>query len=324
MIPPQPLWLSISLALFAFLLSLTATPFIVRKLRERGRIAKDVNKEKGEAVEPGGIAPILAFYLTTMLLLAFTGPAPPLLATSLAMLAIAFLGLVDDILALPKYQKFIIPLLAAMPIVALKAVHSTTLYIPFVGAVDLGLLYLFLYVPLAFTTAANLTNILAGFNGMEAGMGIAMHLSMAAIGAITQQWIPMTLSLAYAAALLGFLPWNKYPAKAFPGDVMTMSTGALLAAEAITFNLDWAMAFLLIPFGIDALFKLRSGVPSKGWWGKLKGGKLHPLTEKPVGFAQFVMKLFNGIEEKKLSLFFTLLEVVAGVAAILFYAFIVG
>ncbi len=270
------------------------------------------------SVEPAGIGPVSAFYVIAMLLILLEGPSLPLLAVSLAILAISFFGLVDDVLALTKVQKFLLPLLAAIPLVVLKAASSTVLYIPFVGPVDLGALYLFLYLPLAFTASANLTNILAGFNGMEAGMGAVMHLSLAFIALSLGLWEPFTLSLAYAAALAAFLPFNAYPARAFPGDVLTMTTGALLASIAITYNLDWAMLFLLAPYAVDALFKIRAGVPSRGWWGRLRDGKLHS-PPRPVGFAQYIMKAVGGIEEWKLSLSFIAMEALAGLAALLFY-----
>jgi len=315
-----PQWLlGASLALLALPLSYIATSFVVERLERRGRWAWDMNKPHVRAVEPAGIGPVAAFYVVAMLFLLFF-PSGPLLALSLAMLAISFFGLVDDVLALSKGQKFLIPLLAAIPLVVLKAASSTVLYIPFLGPVDLGLAYLFLYVPFAFTISANLTNILAGFNGVEAGMGAVMHLSVAFIALHLGLLEPFALSLAYAAALLGFLPFNAYPARAFPGDVLTMSTGALLAAEAVLYNLDWAMAILLLPYAVDALFKIRVGIPAHKVKGILRGKKLYS-PHRVLGFAHFLMKSVGGIEEWRLSLLLILLQGTAGMLAIAFYLF---
>ena len=47
---------------------------------------------------------------------------------------------------------------------------------PFIGLIDFGIIYTVILLPLGIAVASNLTNMLAGFNGNESGMGIIMFI----------------------------------------------------------------------------------------------------------------------------------------------------
>ena len=67
-----------------------------------------------------------------------------------------------------------------------------------------------------------------------------------------------------------------------------------------------------VTFIIDFFIKLVNKFPSRQWWGEYKNGKLYPVEGKVLGFAQLVMKKFNGISERNLTLFFIGLEILVG------------
>ena len=68
---------------------------------------------------------------------------------------------------------FMVPLVA----VEMAGGHSV-ISIPFVGMVPFGILYPLLLIPLAIAICSNLTNMMAGFNGLEAGLGIIMFATL--------------------------------------------------------------------------------------------------------------------------------------------------
>lgn len=84
------------------------------------------------------------------------------------------------------------------------------------------------------------------------------------------------------------------------GDVGTLSIGAIIATAVIVGNFETAGAIVIIPYGIDLLFKAANGFPKS--FGELKGDKLCCPAGGPVGLGQWIMKLTGGIHERTLVL----------------------
>jgi UDP-N-acetylglucosamine--dolichyl-phosphate N-acetylglucosaminephosphotransferase len=210
-------------------------------------------------------------------------------------------------------------MVAALPLVAVSAAGSTAISLPFVGPVDFGIFYIFILIPLGVTVSANLTNMLAGFNGMEAGMGAVIFATTALLAILNGSTEMAMLSAAMLGALLVFLRYNWYPAKIFIGDIGTLAIGAALASAVIIGNMESVGFILVLPYLIDFAIKAYNRFPSTKWWGDLRRGKLYPLENRVRGFAQLVMKCSNGISEQKLVLVFIGMEIVCGIVAIILY-----
>jgi len=316
----------ITIAIVSFLTTYILSHFLVPRLKRFGMVGKDVNKpDQPEVAEMGGIAIVAGF--TAGLLLAiffdsffgFNFNLVYVLAAIITIHSVSFMGIVDDLLDIPQWLKALLPLLAAIPLVALKAAGSTSMSIPIIGTVDFGIFYILILVPIGVAVASNLTNMLAGFNGMETGMGIVIFLATTVL-AFAKGSVEMGLiSLSMLAALLAFLRFNIYPSKVFPGDVGNLTIGAALATAVIVGNLESAGAILMIPYVIDFFIKAYNKFPSRQWWGDYREGKLHAVEGRSRGFAQLVMKLFNGISEQNLVLFFVGLEAVFAIAVLVIF-----
>jgi len=148
--------------------------------------------------------------------------------------------------------------------------------------------------------ASNLTNMLAGFNGLEFGMALPTFAFLLLIGTMLNNSIISVFSAAMVGAIAGFLAFN-WRGKVFPGDVGTLLIGALLAAVLIAGNLEsYAAVFAL--YIVEFAIKAWNGFPSHGWAGTYRDGKLH--SEKVVSLPQLVMKMTGGISERNLVLLF--------------------
>jgi UDP-N-acetylglucosamine--dolichyl-phosphate N-acetylglucosaminephosphotransferase len=164
----------------------------------------------------------------------------------------------------------------------------------------------------------NLTNMLAGFNGMESGMGIIMFSAMALIAASIGSVEMALIAFSMIGALLAFSYFNFFPAKVFPGDVGTLTIGAALGSMVIIGNLESAGAILVIPYVIDFFIKAKNRFPHTRQ--EIKDGKLYPKDGKVKGLVHLVMKLSKGITERKLVVAFIAMEaVVAAIALILYF-----
>lgn len=204
---------------------------------------------------------------------------------------------------------------------AIRAGHHS-LKIPFIGQINFGLAYPLALIPIGITGAANAVNMLAGFNGMEAGVGAVAVGSLLMVALLSNASTASLILLVTLGALLATLYYNWYPAKVMIGDVGTLTIGAILASSVVIGNFETAGAIVIIPYFIDFLFKARSGFPSEGWFGKYdpEDDKLYCPKKFPVSFPQFIMKIAGGIKEKNLTLTMIGIEAICGLFAILVYA----
>ncbi|MDD5337034.1 MAG: UDP-N-acetylglucosamine--dolichyl-phosphate N-acetylglucosaminephosphotransferase, partial [Candidatus ainarchaeum sp.] len=245
---------------------------IIPRLKKMGMVGHDVNKpDRPEVAEMGGIGIMAGMALGILIsiffntFLGFQFNLDFVLAALVSVFIIALIGFADDLLDIPQAVKAFLPLLAAVPLIALKAAGSTAMYIPFIGPVDMGMLYLFVAIPVGIAVASNLTNMLAGFNGLEAGMGVVALIAASLAAYFLGSSDSLVVYVPLAGALLGFLAFNRYPAKIFPGDVGTLLIGATLAAGAIIGNFETFAALLLLPYVVDFFIKAANRFPSSKW-----------------------------------------------------------
>ncbi len=203
----------------------------------------------------GGLAVVIGFYVGVNVLTVWgeNGLSSSIFYLSLlAVLGAAVTGIMDDLFSLRQRVKAFLPFLFAIPLGSLMVDTSNTVMM----GVDFGILMLFI-APFGITAAANAANMLEGFNGLGVGLGIIITSSMIAISFITGQTDALFLLFPLLGALVAFLWFNKYPAKIFPGDSMTLFVGATLACAAIIANLKTFGAILFIPMIVEFFLKAR-------------------------------------------------------------------
>lgn len=310
--------------------SFLAAWVLIPRLLHAGIVGKDIQKRAQPSIpEMGGIAIVLGFTAGVLIAVgtvsfvhsfSFVSLAA-LLAALGAVLIAGLIGLIDDLLRIHQGVKALLPILAAVPLMAIRA-GQTRMLIPALGHVDLWILYPLVGIPFAVTVATNATNMLAGFNGLEIGLGIVVMGSLSIIAWQLSETTALILLLSGLGALLGMLQFNWYPARVFVGDVGTLTIGAIIAAAVIIGDFEVAGLILLVPYGIDFLFKAFHRFPSTGWGGELRAdGKLHCPQHGPVSLCQFIMRITGGIHERSLVLLLMGVETVLGLAAIGLYVF---
>lgn len=241
-------------ALISFSIAYVLLPFLIKSLLDKGFFGFDIHKlQKKKVSESGGIAVLFAFVTSLLLYIAFINFSNAtlkvnLLAAAFSVIIAGLIGLVDDILALPWRVKILSAFIPALPLIAFKA-GETNMLLPFFGAVEFGILYSLLLIPLMANFAINSYNMLAGLNGLESGMAL---ISLATI--ITASIISGNLDVAIFAscafgATFAFFLFNKYPSKVFPGDTGTFFWGAVLISCLIISNMEkLALGIFLLYF----------------------------------------------------------------------------
>jgi UDP-N-acetylglucosamine--dolichyl-phosphate N-acetylglucosaminephosphotransferase len=257
----------------SFFLTLFLTKRWIISAKEAKLLGKDMNKQEKPLIPRSGgliVALVICFslllyiFLKTFSLLGI--PSRNVIeafAISATVLLAGFIGFVDDVLGwkegLTQLQKVLLTLPIALPLTVLN-VGQTIMELPFVGNVDLGMLYPLLIVPLGIIGSTNGFNLLAGYNGLEASMSLVIFATFGFTSLIVpggSLWIAL-ISFVVCASLLAFLYFNWYPAKVFPGNSFTYSIGALIAALAILGNMERIAVWLFIPYFIEILLYFRA------------------------------------------------------------------
>ena len=312
--------------LISFLASFVLFPIMIIRLKKAGIVGKNMNSETQEEVaEMGGLVIVAGFgagMFTVIAVRTFFNifPSIDLISVLVALssiLIVVLIGIFDDLVSMPQKVKAFMPIFAALPLIVIEE-GSSFIRLPFWGNLNFGLLYTLVIIPLEVTIAANAVNMLAGFNGLEVGMGIIAVGSMAIIAYLLGKITVLVILLAVFGALLAALYFNWFPAKILIGDVGTLSIGAIIAVSVITGNFEIAGVILLIPYIIDFLIKAKNHFPYS--FGIYREGKLYCPEDGPVGLGQLIMKVCGGISERNLVLVLMSIEVICGIGAILIYA----
>lgn len=255
----------------AFLITLIIMPIWIRKCRQIGLLWEDMNKfgHPKNVASAGGIVVVLSFILSILIYIAITtfvygndlNIIIKIFALLTTILFLAIIGLIDDFFGwksggLSWKFRLILAFCASLPLLVINAGEST-ISLPLIGAVNLGLVYPLILIPIGIAGATTTFNFLAGFNGLEAGQGIII-LSFLSLVAYTtgSPWLAL-IGLVMAASLIAFLIFNWNPAKVFPGDVLTWGVGALIGSMAILGNFEKIALFVFIPYIIETILKVR-------------------------------------------------------------------
>lgn len=298
-----------TILIFPILLSMVAVfllmPFWIRKAHQIGLVWDDMNKMKAKKVAgSGGIITVLSFILGVLLFVAyrvFVLSDATFVIESFALLSVvliaASIGFVDDLFGwhhggLSKRTRIILMIFAAIPLIVINAGRSI-INVPFIGEISLGLFYPLLIIPIGIVGATTTFNFLAGFNGLEAGQGTILLGSFSLIAFMTgNSWLAV-VGLCMVAALVSFMFYNIFPAKVFPGDVLTYAVGAMIAVMPIIGNFEKIAVFLFIPYIIEVVLKARGklqmqsfGLPQKDGSLKLRYDKLYGLEHVGIFLLQ--------------------------------------
>lgn len=292
-----------------FFVTLLMTPVWIRAARKAGLLGRDMNKfQKPEVAEMGGIGVVAGFLAGVFVyigLVTFFFRAPDnlvfILAAISTVLIVTIIGMLDDILGwktgLKQRQKILLTIPVAIPMMVVNAGESVT-YIPLLGMVDLGIIYPLVLIPIGIIGASNAFNLLAGYNGMEAGMGALILGTLGLAAWQTGQGYVALLAAMGFLTLIAFLVFNWFPARVFPGDVLTYFIGVLIACIAVLGDLTRIALFLFIPYFIEFVLKARGGFRKESFARPLGDNSLQPPYEKIYGLEHLAVRIVRRIKGK--------------------------
>lgn len=293
--------------LLSFLATIILLPVWIRKAKLLGWMWEDMHKPgtPKNVAGSGGICVLTGFVLSLFLYIGirtfiFNAETKiiEIFALAITVILAGVVGLIDDLYGwkkggLSKRSRIALLFFIAIPLMVINAGTSTIL------GINLGLLYPLILVPLAIVAVTTTFNFLAGFNGLEATQGMLLIAAISLVN-FTQGslWLAL-IGIAYVAGLFAFWFFNKYPARVFPGDVLTYSTGALIATLVILGNIEKIAMFFFIPYIIEMILKLRGKLKIQSF-GKLeKDGSLSLRQKGIYGLEHFAIVLLKKIKPSK-------------------------
>jgi len=249
----------------------------------------------------GFLGGILVYVAFNVFIYADTRIVHILFAAVVAILIATIVGVVDDILGwkigLRQLHKALLTFAIAVPIMVINA-GTSTINIPSIGIVEFGLLYPLIFIPIGIVATSNAFNMLAGYNGLEASMGIIILMTLSYISYLSgTYWVAM-LGLSMVAALVAFLFYNWHPAKLFPGDTMTYSVGALIGIMAILANIEKFAIMLFGLYIIQALLKARGFFQAESFAKKANDGSLMQPYKRFYGLEHIAIAFLRKIKKK--------------------------
>jgi len=315
--------------LISLIFSLLLTKKIIPFFKRNNIAALDLQKKgKPLVANSGGIPVFFGLFFGLMFFIGIqvfifniTEQLVLLFAAVLTIFLITLIGFFDDInnkevlegkakirKGLKQWQKPLLTLPAAIPLIVVKAGY-TAMAIPFIGIVDFGILYPLILVPIGVVGAANAINLLGGFNGSEAGMGLVYCTSLGIYSLINNRIVSAAIFFSCAGALIGFLKYNWVPAKILSGDSIQYLLGSVVASGVILGNMEKAGLFLMIPFGIEFLLKLRTRLHAH-YMGKLReDGKLDPPYGKKIYSLTHVIMNVKPFSEREVTLILIFIQI---------------
>jgi len=301
------LFIPIVLSFFATFIFL---PYWIKKAGKIGLLWEDMNKsEKPKVAGSGGLIVIFGFILGVLVYISFKtfyfhseNHVLEIFALTSTLLILSLTGLTDDLLGwwhggLSKKLRIMLCLFAAVPLMVINAGDSRII-IPFIDGTNLGLIYALIIVPIGVIGASTTFNFLAGYNGLEAGQGILLIGALSIVSFFTgNTWITV-IGLCMIASLFAFIIFNKFPAKVFPGDVLTYSIGGLVAFMAIFGNFEKIAIFFFIPYILEVILKLRGGLKMQSFGKPNKDNSLELKYDKIYGLEHLSLFLLKKIKHK--------------------------
>ena len=202
------------------------------------------HKKKNGTPTMGGLAFIIVPTLVYVVCSFFTPFKLDLntIVILLAFVGYGVVGFIDDYIivvqknneGLKPAHKFLLQSILAVVFFFLYRTNSTTdIWIPiFDVTIDLSWFY-FILVFLMFTAETNAVNLTDGLDGLCAGQMVIALVPFAIFAFIQGLNNVACLICLVIFALLGYLKFNKHPAKIFMGDTGSLALGGFIAAVAM-------------------------------------------------------------------------------------------
>jgi len=253
----------------AFLATVIAEPHFIQymKMKQLGQTTLDEgpswHKAKSGTPTMGGLVFLCMISISSLIVGAVFGHFNFVLLSGV--IGFAFfgtIGFLDDFIkvfkkqneGLKSHEKFGLQLIGAAIFVVLFLLsgNAPLIYLPIFGEVNSIILFaLFTIIWIAgFSNAVNLTD---GLDGLATSVTIITTSTFALLAYKENNFPVLVFCLTIVGALVGFLLFNRNPAKIFMGDTGSLALGGILAAISVILHKEVAFLFIGLVYILETL-----------------------------------------------------------------------
>ena len=259
-----------------FIITLSIMPYTIKNLKKNKFVAKDMYKfNLPEIAINGGIIILLVSLFSISILSLFycnyIDSANYVIITVVTLFAL--FGILDDMIDIGRPAKLI--LLYYCSYALISCTTATSVYLPFLGTTDFGILYIQLILPLYVPVVANLVNMHSGFNGLAPGLSLIILTTLIIKSVMYGQILTILYIICLTGALAAYWFFEKYPAKIFWGNIGALSIGAAIGSTIIVGGFLFSGFVMLIPHTINFLLYVYWRINSNKY-PVAKFGKIRP------------------------------------------------
>jgi len=249
-------------------LSLVLYPIFINYLNKRqhqqivSEYSLDSFKSKAKTPSLGGVLFVVIPVISLLIIYPSSITDTRMMLVLLVYLAYGLIGFIDDykiILernnkGLSARVKFFMQLvLAIIFYLIFRQELSSAISIPFINiSINLNGLYA-LFVLFIFTGSSNAVNLTDGMDGLAGGTSLIALIPFAVFAYLQNEIYLFGFIIALISSLIGYLWFNKHPAKIFMGDTGALALGAVLAAIALVLKQEFSFVFIMAVFIYETL-----------------------------------------------------------------------
>ncbi|HIQ03669.1 MAG TPA: hypothetical protein EYH40_04535 [Desulfurococcales archaeon] len=251
------------LFILGYTITRVITPIVMKFNWLIGLRGVDVHKKSKPILpESGGLAILIS---STILLPLIILVRPEYTTYTLVTISVTvFAGLVgylDDLKRLDAFSKTLLTVIAIAPILVLY-VFKPYPYLPFIGRTRLTIIYTILLL-FAVAVPSNAFNMLDVYNGVLPSTSILMFSTLFISSILTYHvgiadLFPLYALTLIIGVLLGYYPYNRYPARVFNGDVGSFFLGAYYGVIAVLGRLEVIAITAMLPCIMNSFHILSS------------------------------------------------------------------
>ena len=263
--------IAISLLLVAFLLTVVMLPKLIKYLHYL-KFGQEIRQEgpqshihKKGTPTMGGISFILAIVVALIIAMFLNSEnIKYYLLFIYTTVSFAIIGYIDDMLIVVKKKndglsprkKLLLQIVFSLIfyiLVSLVYDNVNFIEIPIINY-QLNISYLYLLFVIFWQTGfSNAVNLTDGLDGLATSVTIITTSTFALLAYKENNFPVIVFCLAIVGALLGFLLFNKKPAKIFMGDTGSLALGGILAAISIILHKEIVFLFIGLVYILETL-----------------------------------------------------------------------
>lgn len=225
------------------------TPYFISFLKKTNIVDYPGGRKIHTEVMPrmGGL---IIFLIVLVMLNAFVEDFDSIKLVIISATLLAFSGIVDDVLGLNNFIKFIIQNISAIIIIYYLQQHYTDVKL-FGYIFQSPFEYLILLIFIVGTI--NSINFLDGLDGLASGFSILIFSVLLALAIRKNDVFLILLNVSLLGSTLGFLRFNAFPARVFLGDTGSLILGFFLILSASLTSINYHETVLDLTFPLILL-----------------------------------------------------------------------